>query len=149
MTSIEDMAAAAEAGGADAISLINTLLGMAINWRDRRPLLGNLMGGLSGPAIKPVALRAVYQAAQRVKTAIIGIGGIANVDDVMEFLVAGASAVQLGTVNFYNPSAAGQRLAALPAAVRQLQAQRVIDVVGTLDVASVSTSKIEHEKAQS
>src|SRR4029077_11493849 len=103
VTSIATMARAAEAGGADAISLINTCLGMAIDWRRRRPLLGNVMGGLSGPAIKPLALRAVFQAAKTVQTPIIGIGGIATIDDVMEFLVAGATAVQLGTVNFYNP----------------------------------------------
>src|ERR1700675_1014153 len=95
VTSIPTMAKAAEAGGADAISLINTCLGMAVDWRRRRPLLGNVMGGLSGPAIKPIALRAVYQVAQAVKTPIMGIGGIATLDDVMEFLVAGATAVQL------------------------------------------------------
>jgi dihydroorotate dehydrogenase (NAD+) catalytic subunit len=99
------MAKAAAAGGADAISLINTCLGMAIDWRRRRPMLGNVVGGLSGPAIKPIALRAVFQAANAVETPIIGIGGIATIDDVMEFVVAGASAVQLGTVNFYNPRA--------------------------------------------
>jgi len=77
-------------------------------------MLGNVMGGLSGPAIKPIALRAVYQAAQAVETPIIGIGGIATIDDVMEFLVAGATAVQLGTVNFYNPRASMEVLDALP-----------------------------------
>jgi dihydroorotate dehydrogenase (NAD+) catalytic subunit len=132
VTSIPDIARAAAAGGADAISLINTCLGMAVDWRRRRPLLGNVMGGLSGPAIKPIALRAVYQAAQAVQTPIIGIGGIATIDDVMEFLVAGASAVQLGTVNFYNPSVSIQVLDALPAALAQAGASRVADVVGTL-----------------
>ncbi|MEX2093188.1 MAG: dihydroorotate dehydrogenase, partial [Pirellulales bacterium] len=87
VTSVPTMAQAAAAGGADAISLINTCLGMAIDWRRRRPLLGNVLGGLSGPAIKPIALRAVYQAAQAVDAPIIGIGGIATIDDVMEFLV--------------------------------------------------------------
>ena len=82
-------------------------------------MLGNVMGGLSGPAIKPIALRAVYQAAQAVKTPLIGIGGIATIDDVMEFLVAGASAVQLGTVNFYNPKASMEVLDALPAALAE------------------------------
>ena len=105
VTSIAQMAVAASDGGADAISLINTCQGMAIDWRKQRPLLGNVIGGLSGPAIKPIALRAVYQAAQAVDTPLVGIGGIATLDDVMEFLVAGASAVQLGTVNFYNPQA--------------------------------------------
>jgi dihydroorotate dehydrogenase (NAD+) catalytic subunit len=132
VTSIPVMARAAEAGGADAISLINTCLGMAIDWRRRRPLLGNCMGGLSGPAIKPIALRAVYQAAQAVKTPIIGIGGIATVGDVMEFLVAGATAVQLGTVNFYNPRASIEVLDALPAALAEAGISRIADIVGTL-----------------
>ena len=77
---------------------------MAIDWRKRRPLLGNVVGGLSGPAIKPIALRCVYQVAQAVKTPLIGIGGIATIDDVMEFLVAGATAVQIGTANYYDPT---------------------------------------------
>jgi dihydroorotate dehydrogenase (NAD+) catalytic subunit len=132
VTSVPVMAKAAEAGGADAISLINTCLGMAIDWRRRRPLLGNVLGGLSGPAIKPIALRAVYQAAQAVDTPIIGIGGIASIDDVMEFLVAGATAVQLGTVNFYNPQASMDVLDALPAALAEAGAKCVADVVGTL-----------------
>jgi dihydroorotate dehydrogenase (NAD+) catalytic subunit len=132
VTSVPAIARAAAAGGADALSLINTCLGMAIDWRRRRPLLGNVMGGLSGPAIKPIALRAVYQAAQAVKTPIIGIGGIATIDDVMEFLVAGATAVQLGTVNFYNPRASIEVLEALPAALATAGVTRVADVVGTL-----------------
>jgi dihydroorotate dehydrogenase (NAD+) catalytic subunit len=132
VTSIAVMARAAEAGGADALSLINTCLGMAVDWRRRRPRLGGVMGGLSGPAIKPIALRVVYQAAQAIRTPIIGIGGIATIDDVMEFLVAGASAVQLGTVSFYNPRASMQVLDALPAALAEAGANRVADVVGTL-----------------
>jgi dihydroorotate dehydrogenase (NAD+) catalytic subunit len=132
VTSVPTMAKAATAGGADAISLINTCLGMAIDWRGRRPLLGNVLGGLSGPAIKPIALRAVYQAAQAVATPIIGIGGIATIDDVMEFIVAGASAVQLGTVNFYNPRASMEVLDALPGALTEVQATSVAELVGTL-----------------
>ncbi|MEX0610763.1 MAG: dihydroorotate dehydrogenase [Pirellulales bacterium] len=132
VTSIPVIARAAAAGGADAISLINTCLGIAIDWRRRRPMLGHVMGGLSGPAIKPIALRAVYQAAQAVKTPIIGIGGIATIDDVMEFLVAGATAVQLGTVNFYNPRASMEVLDALPGALAAGGATCVADVVGTL-----------------
>jgi dihydroorotate dehydrogenase (NAD+) catalytic subunit len=133
VTSVPKLAEAAAAGGADAISLINTCLGMAIDWRKRRPLLGGVMGGLSGPAIKPIALRCVYQAARAVETPIIGIGGIATIDDVMEFLVAGASAVQLGTVNFYNPRASMEVLDALPAALVEAGVTRVADVVGTFD----------------
>jgi dihydroorotate dehydrogenase (NAD+) catalytic subunit len=132
VTSIATIARAAEQGGADAISLINTCLGMAIDWRRRRPMLGNILGGLSGPAIKPIALRAVYQAAQAVKTPIIGIGGIATIDDVMEFFVAGATAVQLGTVNFYNPKASVEVLDALPAALASAGASCVADILGTL-----------------
>jgi dihydroorotate dehydrogenase (NAD+) catalytic subunit len=132
VTHIAAMAVAAADGGADAISLINTCQGMALDWRKRKPLLGNVIGGLSGPAIKPIALRAVYQAAQAVSTPIIGIGGIATVDDVMEFLVAGASAIQLGTVNFYNPTAATTILDALPTALAELGAQSVSEIVGTL-----------------
>ncbi len=141
VTSIAAMARAAEAGGADAVSLINTCLGMAVDWRRRRPLLGNVLGGLSGPAIKPIALRAVYQAAQAVQVPLVGIGGIATVDDVMEFLVAGASAVQLGTVNFYNPTASMEVLDALPAALAEAGAGRVADVVGTLITKSAEGEK--------
>lgn len=135
VTSIAEMARAAEAGGADAISLINTCQAMAIDWRKRRPLLGGVTGGLSGPAIKPIALRAVYQAAQAVSAPIVGVGGIATVDDVMEFLVAGASAVQLGTVNFYDPTASMKILDQLPEALAEAGVARVADVVGTLEIA--------------
>jgi len=133
VTSIPEIAKAAEAGGADAISLTNTCLGMAVDWRRRRPLLGNVMGGLSGPAIKPISLRCVHQAFRAVGIPIIGIGGIATIDDVMEFLVAGASAVQLGTVNFYHPTISAEILAALPAALAELGVSTVSEVVGTLE----------------
>lgn len=132
VTSVADIARAAEAGGADAICLINTVLGMAVDWRRRKPMLGNIVGGLSGPAIKPVALRCVYQAAKAVKTPLVGIGGIATIDDVMEFLVAGASAVQIGTANYYDPTVTMKLVDALPAALAQLGASRVSEVVGTL-----------------
>jgi len=134
VTDITTIARAAEDGGADAISAINTVLGMAVDWRRRRPLLGNVMGGLSGPAIKPIALRCVYQIARAVKTPVIGIGGIATIDDVMEFLVAGATAVQIGTANFYNPQTTMQILDALPAALNQLGAKPVREIVGTLQL---------------
>jgi dihydroorotate dehydrogenase (NAD+) catalytic subunit len=132
VTRIADIARAASDGGADAISLINTVLGMAVDWRRRCPILGNGMGGLSGPAIKPIALRCVYQVAQAVKTPLIGIGGIATIDDVMEFLVAGASAVQIGTANYYDPAVTMRLLDELPGALQQLGARSVQDVVGTL-----------------
>jgi dihydroorotate dehydrogenase (NAD+) catalytic subunit len=132
VTSITTIARAAEEGGADAISLINTVLGMAIDWRKRRPLLGNVVGGLSGPAIKPIALRCVYQVAQAVKTPLIGIGGIATIDDVMEFLVAGATAVQIGTANYYDPTVTMKLVAALPKALAEAGVSSVRDIVGTL-----------------
>jgi dihydroorotate dehydrogenase (NAD+) catalytic subunit len=132
VTDITLIARAAEAGGADALSLINTCLGMAVHWRKRRPILGNVLGGLSGPAIKPIALRAVYQVARAVRLPLVGIGGIANVDDVMEFLVAGATAVEIGTANFYNPTVSTQILDALPGALAELGAASVAEVVGTL-----------------
>lgn len=134
VANVAEIAQAAEEGGADAISLINTCLGMAVDWRRRRPLLGNVMGGLSGPAIKPIALRAVYQVARAVRVPVVGIGGIATIDDVMEFLVTGATAVQLGTVNYYRPTAAAEILDALPAALSELGASSVTEVVGTLTV---------------
>jgi dihydroorotate dehydrogenase (NAD+) catalytic subunit len=132
VTNVAEIAQAAEAGGADAICLINTCLGMAVNWRKRRPVLGNVLGGLSGPAIKPIALRVVYQVSKAVKIPLVGIGGIATIDDVMEFFVTGASAVQIGTANFYNPKASMQILDGLPAALAELGASSVAEVVGTL-----------------
>ena len=133
VTDITEIARAAEAGGADALSLVNTCLGMAVDWRRRRPILGNVLGGLSGPAIKPIALRIVYQVAKAAKIPLMGIGGIATVDDVMEFLVAGATAVQIGTANFYNPVASMQILDALPAALAELGVASVAEVVGTVE----------------
>lgn len=104
-TDIVSMAKAVEDAGADAISLINTLLGMAIDIQNWRPVLGNTVGGLSGPAIKPVALRMVWQVAQAVSVPVIGMGGISTADDAIEFFLAGASAVSIGTANFVNPRA--------------------------------------------
>jgi len=105
VTSITDIALAVEEAGADAVSLINTLLGMAINPETRKPVLSTVTGGLSGPAIKPVALRMVWQVAKAVKIPVIGIGGISSASDAIEFLLAGASAVQIGTANFVDPQA--------------------------------------------
>jgi dihydroorotate dehydrogenase (NAD+) catalytic subunit len=108
VTDVASIARAAERGGADAVSLVNTYLGLAVDWRARRPVLGSPTGtgGLSGPAIKPLALHAVRQAASAVRIPVIGIGGIRTADDVMEFVVAGATAVQVGTQNFVDPLAA-------------------------------------------
>ena len=132
VTGIATIARAAEAGGADAVSLINTCLGMAVDWRRRRAILGRGTGGLSGPAIKPIALRAVHQVAAAVRIPLMGIGGIATIDDVMEFLVAGATAVQIGTANFYRPTVSIELLDALPAALAELGAASVAEVVGTM-----------------
>jgi len=132
VTDIVPIARAAADAGADAVSLVNTFVGLAIDWKQRRPILGNVTGGLSGPAIKPLALRLVWRVAQHVKIPIIGVGGIATIDDVMEFLVAGASAVQLGTVNFYDPTASMRIVAQLPQALAQLGAASIAEVVGTL-----------------
>lgn len=132
VTRIVDIARAAADGGADAVSCINTLLGMAIDWRRKKPLLGNKVGGLSGPAIKPVALRCVYQVAQAVKLPIVGIGGIATIDDVMEFLAAGASAIQVGTANYYDPTISQRLVEALPAALRDIGACHIAEAIGTV-----------------
>jgi dihydroorotate dehydrogenase (NAD+) catalytic subunit len=101
---IPEIAAAVEGAGADAISLINTLVGMSIDPRTRRPRIANVTGGLSGPAIKPVAVRMVYQAAMAVRIPVIGLGGITTLDDALEFFMAGASAIQIGTAVFSSPS---------------------------------------------
>ncbi|MGE5329085.1 MAG: dihydroorotate dehydrogenase [Deltaproteobacteria bacterium] len=103
VTSIEETATGAEDGGADAVSLINTILAMAIDINTRKPVIANNMGGLSGPAVKPIAVRMVYQASKAVKIPVIGMGGIMNAEDALEFIIAGASAVSVGTANFKNP----------------------------------------------
>ncbi len=110
VTHIAEFARAAQEGGADAVSVINTLIGMAIDVRTRKPLLATTTGGLSGPAIKPVALAKVYEASRAVSIPVIGIGGIMNASDALEFLIAGASLVQVGTANFIDP-AAGMKIA--------------------------------------
>ena len=134
---VSDIAAVARGaadGGADAVTLINTLQGMAVDWRRRRPLLGNVVGGLSGPAIKPVALRCVHQVHRAVGIPIIGVGGIMTIDDCMEFFVAGAAAVQIGTASFAEPVVSARLLDELPAALREAGAARFADVVGTLQL---------------
>lgn len=132
VTDIQAIARAAADGGADAVSAVNTFVGMAVDWRRRKPILGNVTGGLSGPAIKPLALRAVWRIAQLKAVPVIGVGGIATIDDVMEFLVVGASAVQIGTANFYNPTASVRIVNALPDAVQSLRVSAARDVIGTL-----------------
>ncbi|GIW88018.1 MAG: dihydroorotate dehydrogenase [Isosphaeraceae bacterium] len=133
VTDVTVIAAAAAEGGADAVSLVNTFKGMAVDWRRRRPILANDIGGLSGPAIKPLALRMVWEVQRALPNLpIIGIGGIWTADDAMEFLVAGASAIQVGTATFADPGAAGRLLEQLPAKIAELHVSRVSDLVGTL-----------------
>ena len=134
VTRIVPIAQAAADAGADAVSLVNTFVGMAIDWRRRRPILGNITGGLSGPAIKPLAVRCVWQVAAAVKVPIVGIGGIATIEDAMEFFLAGASAVQIGTANFYRPTGSTAIVEQLPAALEALGAGSVREIVGTLSV---------------
>ncbi|MGV2340737.1 MAG UNVERIFIED_CONTAM: dihydroorotate dehydrogenase [Planctomycetaceae bacterium] len=134
VTSVVPIARAVADAGADAVSLVNTFQGMAIDWKKRRPILGNVLGGLSGPAIKPLALRIVWQVRQALSIPIIGIGGIQTLDDVMEFLLAGATAIQVGTANFYNPGLANQLVKSLPEALQHLGATCPADVVGTLQI---------------
>ena len=104
VTNIQEIALTAEEAGADSVSLINTLMGMAIDTKSRKPVLSTITGGLSGPCVKPVALRMVWQVAKAVKIPVIGLGGIASANDAIEFLLAGASAVQIGTANFIDPT---------------------------------------------
>jgi dihydroorotate dehydrogenase (NAD+) catalytic subunit len=132
VTDITLIARAAADGGADAVSAVNTFVGMAIDWRRRKPILGNVTGGLSGPAIKPLALRAVWRIARLKAVPVIGVGGIETLDDVMQFLVAGASAVQIGTANFYDPTASVRIADGLAEAVQSLGATSLSEVVGTL-----------------
>lgn len=134
VTSIVAIAQAAAEAGADAVSLTNTFQGMAIDWRRRKPILGNVVGGLSGPAIKPIVLRMVWQVAQAVRVPIIGVGGIGSIDDVLEYLVAGATAVQIGTANFYNPTLAGRLVDELHSALASQGCNQVSDIVGTLQL---------------
>ncbi|HHO47646.1 MAG TPA: dihydroorotate dehydrogenase [Desulfobacteraceae bacterium] len=132
VTDIALIARAVEEAGADAISLINTLLGMAVDIRTRRPRLANIFGGLSGPAIKPVALRMVWQAARAVSIPVVGIGGITTVEDALEFLMAGATAVQVGTANFFRPTATEEIVAGLEEFLRQEDLSSVRQLIGSL-----------------
>lgn len=134
VTSIATMAQAVEAAGADGISLINTIMGMAIDIRRRRPLLGNITGGMSGPAVKPIALRMVWQAAQAVRIPVIGLGGITSAEDAIEFLLAGASGVQVGAQNFQDPGVIAKITQGLDEYLAQNGLQHVSELVGALEV---------------
>jgi len=132
VAAIEPLARAAEESGADAISLINTLVSLAIDAHTRRPRIGAGMGGLSGPAIKPIALRLVYQAARAVKIPVIGLGGIASGEDAAEFMIAGASAVEVGTATFWDPRSPVRIARELEAFLKRERVAKVADLVGTL-----------------
>jgi len=132
VTDIREFAKACEDAGADAISVINTFVGMAIDVEKRRPRLRFMTGGLSGPAIKPVALRMVYEACQTVKIPVIGVGGIANTTDALEFLIAGARAVQVGTANFYQPDVSQNIALGLQEYCRSHKIDDINEIIGSL-----------------
>ncbi len=129
---IEPLARAAEEAGADAISLINTIVALAVDARERKPRIGAGFGGLSGPAIKPIALRMVYQAAQAVRIPVVGMGGIATGEDAAEFLVAGASAVEVGTATFWDPASPARIARELDQFLVEQNIAHVSELVGTL-----------------
>jgi dihydroorotate dehydrogenase (NAD+) catalytic subunit len=134
VSAIEPLARAAEASGADAVSLVNTFIALAIDARTRRSRIGAGFGGLSGPAIKPIALRLVYQAAKAVKIPVVGLGGIADGEDAAEFLIAGATAVEVGTANFWDPASVLRVARELEAFCRREGVAKVSDLVGTLQL---------------
>lgn len=134
VTSISSIALAAEEAGADSVSLINTLVGMAVNYRTRRPLIKNVTGGLSGPAIKPVALAKVWEVYNAVKIPVVGMGGIGSFEDAMEFLLVGASAIQIGTMNFVYPDISQRVAEAVEAHFTAPGAPAYLDYVGSLQV---------------
>lgn len=130
VTDIVEIAKACEDSGADGLSLINTLLGMRIDIKTRKPVIANKMGGFSGPAVFPVALRMVYQVANAVKIPVIGMGGISSVDDVIEMMMAGATAVQIGSANLVNPYICKEIIEDLPVKMKELGIQNLMDIVG-------------------
>jgi len=134
VTDITEIARSVEGEGADSVSLINTLTGMGIDIHTRKPLLANVVGGLSGPAVKPVAIRMVYQVAKAVKIPVIGMGGIMTAEDAVEFLIAGATAVQVGTANFVYPDAAERIVDGIEAFMKEKGISEVNDLIGSVDV---------------
>ncbi len=134
VTDIRVFARACEDAGADAISMVNTFVGMSIDVIRRKPMLANVTGGLSGPAIRPLAVRMVYQAAQVVSIPVIGIGGVASARDALEFLIAGAKAVQIGTANFFDPTISVKVVEGLNSFCQEQEICDINDVVGSLDV---------------
>jgi dihydroorotate dehydrogenase (NAD+) catalytic subunit len=142
VTDVASFARAAEEAGADAISLVNTFLAMAIDVHTRRPKLTNIVGGLSGPAIRPIAVRMVYECRRAVKIPIIGMGGISTADDVLEFMIAGANAVQVGTMNFVDPFIWTKLMDGIRAYMATHEIARLQDIVGTVDISARETAWI-------
>jgi dihydroorotate dehydrogenase (NAD+) catalytic subunit len=136
VTDVASIARAAEDAGADAVSLVNTFLAMAIDVETRRPKLSNVVGGLSGPAIRPIAVRMVYECRRAVKIPVIGMGGIARAEDALEFIIAGATAVQVGTANFVDPFIWSKLLDGIRQYMQRQGLRRVADLVGTIDTSS-------------
>ena len=130
VTDVTEIARACEAAGADGISLINTLLGMRVDLRTRRPVIANRMGGFSGPAVFPVALRMVYQTARAVKIPVVGMGGVMTAEDVIEMMLAGAAAVEVGAANLVNPCACRDIIESLPAAMEKYRIQSLSEIIG-------------------
>jgi dihydroorotate dehydrogenase (NAD+) catalytic subunit len=130
VTNIVEIAKGCEAGGADGLSLINTMMGMRINLKTKKPVIANKMGGFSGPAIFPVAVRMVYQVYEAVKLPIIGMGGVSSAEDVIEMMLAGASAVQVGAENLVNPYACKDIIEALPGAMEKYGINNLYDIIG-------------------
>jgi dihydroorotate dehydrogenase (NAD+) catalytic subunit len=136
VTDVASIAKAAEDAGADAVSLVNTFLAMAIDVETRRPKLSNIVGGLSGPAIRPIAVRMVYECRKMVKIPIIGMGGIASAVDALEFIIAGATAVQVGTANFVDPFIWSKLTAGIEDYMRRHDIRRIADLVGSIDTST-------------
>jgi dihydroorotate dehydrogenase (NAD+) catalytic subunit len=134
VTSISEIARAAEMAGADALSVMNTVVGMAVDFKTRRPKLATITGGLSGPAIKPIAIAKVFEVVQAVKIPVIGIGGIMNVEDVLEFLITGATAIQVGTANFIDPDIAERLVDDLGKYLKRNHIPDINEIIGTIDL---------------
>ena len=132
VTDITEIAKAAESAGTDALSLVNTFYGMSIDVEKRKPKLGNVIGGLSGPAIKPIALKMVYDVARNTRLPVIGMGGIMNTDDALEFIIAGATAICLGTVNFINPKASIEIIKGIKQYMLKNKVKSLKNLIGTL-----------------
>jgi dihydroorotate dehydrogenase (NAD+) catalytic subunit len=136
VTDVASFARASEEAGADAVSLVNTFLAMVIDVESRRPKISNVVGGLSGPAIRPIAVRMVYECRQTVKIPIIGMGGIADARDALEFIIAGAAAVQVGTANFVDPFIWSKLLEGITSYMERHRIARIADLIGTVDIRS-------------